>query len=199
MTSKEVNISDILRTADVYRWHSVKTLRKQSNAEHMYLVTMLGNKLATRVYPEISLEEKFTLSQWLLIHDVPESMTGDIATPVKRYLESFFPVGQNPLDDLEGLICPEYKSWKDKVTNTPLRRIAKLADLIEMWVFLKEEGIDQYAAKIQLNIYNGITDMVTESQKKYPELNWMEAINFCGEIKECEGTHIEFEWHHEEM
>lgn len=191
--------ADILRTADVNRWHAVKTLRPQSNAEHMYLVTWIGRLIAKRIYPDMTMEENYTLLMWLMVHDVPESITGDLPTPIKRYLERYFPEGVDPLDDLESEICPEYKFWKSKVKGTPLRRIAKLADQIEMVIFLQEEGIGKYAKTIQERLSKSINNLIVESHEKYPELKWLEIHNFLSEIAASEGTHIEFEWNHQQL
>jgi 5'-deoxynucleotidase len=133
-------IQDIARSATVTRWHSVNCLRYPSIAEHSYLVTMYAREILKRINPNATAEEKLLLLEYSCFHDLPEVLTGDMATPVKRQLESMFPEGQSPLDLIEEALCPEYKELKHEVANTYLAVIAKLADVLEAVKFIYVEG-----------------------------------------------------------
>ena len=192
-------IGDIFRSTDISRWHAVKTLKNQNNAEHQFLVIWIADILSKRIYPQISERQQLDLLRYNLGHDIPEALTGDIASPTKRALEKYFKGGENPLDDLESKLCPGYKILKDKVEGNPLRRISKLADLIEMIVFIHQEGVGEYAEKIEKNLYRGVDEIIASSYEKYPELKWNSARKMIEEILKAQGSHLEFEWNASEM
>ncbi|MEG0869278.1 MAG: YfbR-like 5'-deoxynucleotidase [Hafnia sp.] len=144
-------IQDTARASNVGRWHSVPCHRYQSIAEHQYMVTMYGRELLKRIMPSSSVQDRCLLMEYCLVHDLPEVITGDMATPVKLRLESFYADGECPLDKLEVELCQDYADLKEEIDNTPLARIAKLADVLEAIKFIKEEG------KHQSNTYDSIS------------------------------------------
>lgn len=148
-------IQDTARSANVGRWHSVPCHRYQSIAEHQYLVAMYSRYLLKGIKPDHSTKDRLLILEFALVHDLPEVITGDMATPVKRRLESFYADGQCPLDALEVELCADYADLKVEIEDTPLARIAKLADILEAIKFIKEEG------KHQGNTYDSITAMRT--------------------------------------
>lgn len=133
-------IQDIARSSNVTRWHSVNCYRFPSIAEHSYLVTMYSRELIDRIMPKATVTEKLVLLEFSLVHDLPEVLTGDMATPIKRRIESLYPDGESPLDKLEEDLCPDYKFLKAKIKGTPMQRIAKLADILEAIKFIDVEG-----------------------------------------------------------
>ena len=142
-TNKEeavFRIQDIARAGTVTRWHSVNCLRYPSIAEHSFLVTMYAREILKRINPNATAEERLLLLEYCGFHDLPEVLTGDMATPIKRKLESMFPEGQSPLDLIEEALCPEYKVLKHRIANTYLAVIAKLADVLEAVKFIYVEG-----------------------------------------------------------
>jgi len=138
--AKEFAVQDVARSATVTRWHSVNCLRYPSIAEHSFLVTMYAREILKRINPNATAEEKLLLLEFCSFHDLPEVLTGDMATPVKRLLEAQFPDGESPLDMIEEALCPEYKELKHRISNTYLARIAKLADVLEAVKFIYVEG-----------------------------------------------------------
>ena len=60
----------------VQRYHTARTVRSQTNADHSWGVAAL----VAQVYPEAS----STLFRAALFHDVSETFTGDIPTPARR-------------------------------------------------------------------------------------------------------------------
>lgn len=138
--AKEFKIQDIARSATVTRWHSVNCLRYPSIAEHSFLVSLYARDILKRVNPNATAEEKLLLMEFCSFHDLPEVLTGDMATPVKRLLESCFEDGESPLDYIEEALCPEYKELKGRISGTYLGAIAKLADVLEAVKFIYVEG-----------------------------------------------------------
>ncbi len=50
-----------------------------------------------------------------------------------------FPKGTVPIEKIEESLCPEYKQYKHHLTDR-LKRIAKLADIMEAMKFIRSEG-----------------------------------------------------------
>lgn len=146
-------IQDIARAPNVTRWHSVPCYRHQSIAEHQYLVQMYARELLACVMPEATVMDRLLLLEFVSFHDIPEVLTGDMATPVKLYFERHFADGISPLNALEESICPEFKQLSDAIRGTPMERIAKLADILDAIKFIREEG------KHQGNLYESVTDL----------------------------------------
>lgn len=78
----------VCKLSNVKRFAALKLVREYSGAEHSYRVAMLGmfitdeyNSLETTT-TKISCEE---VMRKALIHDLEESVVGDIPTPVKQY------------------------------------------------------------------------------------------------------------------
>ncbi len=138
--NQSMSIQDIARSATVTRWHSVNCLRYPSIAEHSFLVTMYAREILKRVNPNATDQEKLRLYEYCMFHDLPEVLTGDMATPVKRLLESLFDDGESPLDKIEEALCPEYRELKAQISGTYLAAIAKLADVLEAVKFIYVEG-----------------------------------------------------------
>lgn len=114
--------------ADVERWAIVRTIRRQSVAEHSYFVAMMMPRLL-REYgfghrPEMIADA----IEYALLHDRDEVLSGDIATPIKKRMDL------SPLKEMAQTfgvvaVCPE-----------PLVETAtKVLDLFEAAVFLNEE------------------------------------------------------------
>lgn len=166
----EFKIQDIARSSTVTRWHSVNCLRYPSIAEHSYLVTMYAREILKRINPNATAEEKLLLLEYCNFHDLPEVLTGDMATPIKRMLESYFPDGESPLDKIEEELCPEYKELKSKISGTYLGVVAKLADVMEAVKFIYVEG-KSYIQKQEQNreiveSMQQLTRVISESFKE---------------------------------
>ena len=186
-----MNIYDIARSADVTRWHSVPCHRYPSIAEHSFLVTMYACSLTDAVYPSISPEEKLALVQFCLWHDMPETLTGDLATPLKRRLEASFPKGDSPIEKIEESLCPEYKRYKHHLPDR-LKRIAKLADIMEAMKFICSEGKGGVSQHIFQERQKTFSQLVNDSMSQYPELNWQAAESLLDELLNGNPTMIDF-------
>jgi len=186
-----MNIFDIARSADVTRWHSVPCYRYPSVAEHSFLVTMYANKIIDKIESNISQEEKLNLLQFCLWHDVPEILTGDMATPIKRRLEALFPDIPSPIETLEEELCFEYKYYKNKLSDL-LRRVAKLADIMEAIKFIDTEGKGFISKHILSERKKVFFNLITDSKKLYPDLKWHEVDNILDELLNGSPTTIDF-------
>lgn len=135
-------LADIGHSAHVTRWHSKNCHRYPSIAEHSFIVTMMASRLYNLIesFPEPEIElALLKLAMW---HDMPEVITGDLPTPIKRWLETYFKDGINPLEELEGSICQEYREASESVNDKGefLYLIFKIADVAEAYRFIQAEG-----------------------------------------------------------
>lgn len=159
-----------IRLSVVPRWVVIPTIRKQSVAEHCFNVERIARRIAIQWF-EIPPEKIDMVSQMALHHDDDEAITGDIASPAKVILSEKY------LDYVSGL-------WYNNA-DPPLRRIVKLADLMEMHVFLRMEiklG-NQYVREFSYDVYNRMVDLAQEFGKPIQD-----HINiWAGAVSDMEG------------
>lgn len=128
-----MNIQDRLRASSVKRWHIVNTSREQSMAEHAFNVAQIAIELRMRLNPGIIKADCRADVLLALDHDMEEILEGDIPTNAKpnRKLQEFFE--QRPWD------CKHY---------------VKMADLIDMCVFIEDYGIGRHAKAVSVYCWN---------------------------------------------
>jgi 5'-deoxynucleotidase len=158
-----IGIKGIIRTAQVDRWQIVRTSRNQTMAEHSYMVTMIALQIALDF--ELPKHIVADIAGWALVHDTPETITGDVSTPAKKMMG---------FDDT-GLI-PIYDKIKGEVTGSIAKNIVKIADLMEALMFLNTEGVGNHAASVKTGIMIDLNLLVTECRETYPVWNW-EIVN----------------------
>lgn len=189
-----INMKDIGRSGHVTRWHSVRTARPQTLAEHHYLVTMIALEIAQRVYDgALPPDQKLALLEYTLRHDTPELLIGDIPTPAKVHLAAAFGDGPNYLHQLEDSICEKYVAAKAAVANTPLAFIAKLADISDALAFLYVESVNEHGRAIQAKLWRMFGRKLEEAETTYAELNWMSAADVLDELLNGMDNQIAFE------
>lgn len=190
-----ITIRDISRTGHITRWHMVRTQRDQTLAEHLYLVTMYAIELAEQILTDFDSDSKLALMSWCLEHDTPEILTGDIPTPAKRRIqESLGTLDLNPLEDLEYSIAnASYKEAKDKIKDSKLEIIAKLADVMDGLVFIHVEGVTEHSTIIEHKLTASFGKVISLGRAKYPNEKWGKAEGILNEILFGRDGQIEFE------
>ena len=146
MRTIDLTVRDVYRAGDVDRWQIVRTARRQSIAEHSYNVAMIVRVLCKRLGcpPDEAVA-------YALVHDLPEVVTGDIATPLKRV------IGEGLLQGVEGHITV----GGDPIdADNQVKWIVKQADLIEAAKFLEENACDEYGRQVLNQIKARLTDPV---------------------------------------
>lgn len=136
-----VTPDEIFAASHVSRFHMVRTIRPQSIAEHSYRVALLATYfcrvLAEELLPGglrdqlLGREFQFEVLDYALIHDIDESMTGDIPSPVKAA------AGPGLKEELDGLF------WGSRPVPAPapeVRWMVKLADIVEGYLFYLGNG-----------------------------------------------------------
>lgn len=131
---------DILALGSVTRWHTLRTQRAQTLADHSARVALLavwlGHQLGSvRFTPD---EELQTL-RLALVHDVPETAFGDVPAPTKALLNIEVAVSYDLV--MDRLFWSERNAenpWDH--TSSIARRLVKVADMLEAALFYWSEG-----------------------------------------------------------
>jgi len=178
-----MNIQDIYRAHHVDRWQIVNVSRTQSLAEHSFNVAMIAREIAIRIGLTSHLAD---ITEWALIHDLPEIATGDIASPLKVYMRNLGD-GEDGVEKLESRISKEYRVTKKAVRETVVNDIVKLADLIDGIRYL-----ELYANKSCIHARETLIGLRTKLQSKVAELktrtevsgvfNWDEAMKVWADL-----------------
>ena len=107
---------------EVERYHAWKTLRKQSVGEHTWQVL--------RIYDEVFGLNDAEVARWILWHDAPELITGDVPFQTKRR----WPKVKEALTEAETVASEELEIIWPELTDLQRARI-KLCDVLEMYEF----------------------------------------------------------------
>lgn len=193
MKKNGLTLKDYTRAGHVTRWHSVRTMRKETLAEHHYMVAILSRELAERIVGEtLSDHDRLLLQDYALHHDDAELLLGDLPTPVKRKLAALTGDG-NPIKQLEREICPRTAQLENAIKTTPLGVICKLADILAAISFITVEGINEHAQTIEHKALKFFHKKVEEGISAYPDLQWQTAHDVLNEVLHGTDTHIEWE------
>jgi hypothetical protein len=91
------------RLQNVPRWSVVPVIRRQSVAEHSFMVAMIARYLATHHADSGSLEFHWVVLLDAMMHDIDEAAKGDSPSPVKEHK----PV--DPTDQIKVVVkCADY-------------------------------------------------------------------------------------------
>jgi len=189
----EITIKDILRTGHVTRWQIVRTARQQTLAEHLYLVTMLSLEIAELInLGPLPDNEKIKLMNWSLNHDVPEVITGDVATPMKKMIKS--KCNEDPFDILDRQMYEVYGDAKDAISGTYIEAVVKLADIMDGIVFLSTEGMGDHASYVRSCLVNTLGRNIQVAKAKWPIHDWLSILDLLGNLAQNNNvSQIEFE------
>lgn len=149
--------ADMLGLADVHRWAVVKTNRPQNVAEHTYNVMVLALEICARLGVDEVMQ--FQCLKWGMVHDVPETLTGDIDGKFKR----MYPELRENLVRAENSSFPWYAN--EAASAPPIAiAIIKLADKLETMLFLMWWGVGPRAGavltELQTVIIQGAVNML---------------------------------------
>ncbi len=195
-TLPRLEFADLARSGHVTRWHSVRTTRNQTLAEHHYMVTRLSNRLAKEILgPALDDSGLLRIMDYASLHDTPELLMGDLPSPLKRHIEAISG-DNNPIHLIEQEIAP----WLGEMREEMRRRnpehllIVKLADLIDALLFIEHEGIGAHAREVGRGLREILAAKVAEATRGYPQYNWSAADRLMDELLHNRvGTKIAFE------
>jgi len=158
----ELTLAQRLRSGHVKRWHMVRVLREQTLAEHLMLVQIVALEAADRFLvatDTIADPKAFRMSvmEWSMWHDMPEVVTGDISTPMKRFMaHSGVP---ELLHAIEKQVDGRFSAL-DRSTSEIVKLIVKFADLYEAIHFLHWEGHGPRATEIERELIGRMADHI---------------------------------------
>lgn len=194
MPIPKINIQDISRAGHVTRWHSVRTLRNQTLAEHHYMVSMLVNKMAKEIPSDpLTDSERLLLIEYAMWHDTPELLMGDLASPLKRRIEEISKIN-NPIEEIEKEIAPWLTNLRGKIQKKPeLYIIFKLADMMDAIVFIFQEGVGEHSKAVMKNLETAFHKKVSSGKEVMPSYNWQIAETILNDLLHATTNQLEFE------
>ncbi len=192
----KLTLADLARSGHVTRWHSVRTQREQNLAEHHYMVSRISNTLAKEILKDdIDAEGLLQITDYALLHDTPELLTGDLPSPLKLHIDQI--CGENnPLEQIEQKIAPwlHRKKMEMKQNHPEYLMLIKLADIIDALVFISAEGIGEHAEKVSSILKKQFSNKLREARELFSEYDWGYAQEVCSELLEKkEASKLAFE------
>lgn len=132
---------DILALGSVTRWHTLRTARAQTLADHKARVALLAVWLGHRLpVGRFGAMDELEILRLALLHDAPETVFGDVPNPSKQALNLI------ELMDFDAVV--EGQFWQARGASNPMatasdlaRRLLKVADVVEAACFYWLEGI----------------------------------------------------------
>ena len=160
---------DMLALSNVPRWAIVDIRKEQSVADHSFRVAVIALELRHRLNLVLPLDEMLLSA---LVHDAEESRSGDIPPEYKTLLTKI-PTPADIFDPNRVLNLRVGIEVGDQI-----RRVVKLADLIEAVTFIKRHGAgDAHTSRIIEYLYSKIK----RSLECAPD--WTDAVyELIGEI-----------------
>lgn len=183
-----LTIKDISRSAHTVRWHIVLTNRKQTLAEHLYLTTMYTSAICDIV--GIAANKRMVAVDWASVHDLPELMTGDIPTPMKRKIDKMAP---GVIKAIEDSVDDGISRVRDAIEGTELEVVVKIADLFDSIKFLSVEGIGEHAATVCNEMQERLYTILRKAADDYPTLEWQNVRELYEELMYGMDNQIGFE------
>lgn len=196
MSLPKLTLADLARSGHITRWHSVRTSRDQTLAEHHYMVTRISNRLAKDIFgPDLDDSGLLQIMEYASLHDTPELLMGDLPSPLKRHIEQISGAN-NPIETIEAEIAP----WLIEIKNGIRQQhpehlvVVKLADLMDAILFIEHEGIGNHAQTVTQGLKEQFKAKIEEAKQNYPNYSWKIAEQLLNELLQNEEqTAIAFE------
>jgi len=161
-----MEIHDILRAADVTRWHIVRTIKDQSVAEHSFNVCMIARAIAKEA--NIADED---ITKAALAHDLDEVLLGDIPTVIKERVRD----GGVNINDL-------YQKVTGRTLTSNMQDVLRVSDRLEAYWWIKTNGLGEHAKLVArdccVRYENTFTDEI--DQQVMVAARIVERKIFCG-------------------
>lgn len=177
MILPKLEFADLARAGHVTRWHSVRTTRDQTLAEHLFMVTRISNRLAKDILgSDLDDSGLLRIMEYASLHDTPELLMGDLPSPLKRHIEAISG-DNNPILSIEQQIAPWLTEMKDEIQreNPEHLVIVKLADLIDAILFIEHEGVGRHAQEVCRGLKDIFREKMEDATRAYPKYSWTVA------------------------
>lgn len=148
MSYHDQRLTDLLALSYVPRWSIVARTREQSVADHTFRVCVILCELAAHMDIALSWSDLW----YAMTHDGAESRTGDVVGIFKHRHTSV----ASAIDKAEIAECP----WMAGVPQPgdSIKRLVKIADLIEGVTFIERWGTGPHARKVAALIERQLRD-----------------------------------------
>lgn len=164
-------LQDLMALQDVPRWTVVKVGRAQSVAEHSFNVAAIALELASRLCPELVGE----VLLWSILHDGPESHTGDIPGIIKKKYNDGW------VSKVEMGECAWFsQSWERSVGV--VQRLVKVADLIESLSYLWLWKVGSHADSVWRYLDGLWPSAVADLAESLPDIDSMCVLAVTREV-----------------
>ena len=151
------NTLTVTRLGHVSRWNIVNTSRQQSVAEHSAIVALLAMRLCEKL--KLGTDIKRQCSEYALVHDMPEALTGDIPSPTKDEIDG--------LDELEHDLIGDGSGY---TTRPIVMSIVSVCDLMEAYLFLAENGVGVHARTVADELRGHLLGLCARREANIPTL-----------------------------
>lgn len=141
---------DILALGSVTRWHTLRTARAQTLAEHKARVALLAVWLGHRLPVALGAMDELEVLRAALLHDMPETQLGDLPNPAKQIVNEY--LGETPGEagaqdfdaQMEAIFWQARGACNPMSTLSPLTSaLLRVADVLEAAAFYWVEGITE--------------------------------------------------------
>lgn len=181
--------ADLMSLSDVHRWNVIKTLRSQSVAEHSFNVAVIARELMHRLRPSAGYMDLYNLLWWSLVHDAPETYTGDLDGKFKRE----HPRVSGAVADAEHVEFPWLESDRHSAGEHVIA-IVKLADRIEAIQFIDTWGhggrADGVFRELQRLMDESLPDVARVLQQPYEDVLEAAHLVMYQSVNERNGIQI---------
>jgi Predicted hydrolases of HD superfamily len=149
-------LTDLLAISHVPRWSIVPHHPMQTVAAHSHRVAVIYLELCRRLKKDPSLRGL----TWAIVHDGPESRTGDIPGVFKREVNG-------ELEKAERRVC----AWFDDALLPPPadKLLVKVADLVETFTYIRYYGIGPHARLVGDRIWQQLDVLLAAT-------DWMQTV-----------------------
>lgn len=149
---KELGMRELMRMSDVRRWHTVAVAREQTLADHSFRVALIALRLYWHQSGGADNSEVAALLTAALLHDAPEVHLGD-PPPLGKF--DRFAYAEH---DLAQTLPDGFPKNPPPSPNTAA--LIKVADRIEAWLWIRENGIGDHAKEVTVRCLNVMNDAV---------------------------------------
>jgi len=170
----------IARSGSVDRWQIVRTARKQTLAEHSFMVAMYSLILADKL--GISENKRYNMVLHALHHDLSEIFTGDISSVAKDLIRSGSKHSDaDPLECLDQVL-PVACNIKTRSSPEAIA-IVKMADYIDAITFLHVERLSNHGKEVIKKLKGKSKHYCQQLESAMPNYQW--SIAFAEVLEEA--------------
>jgi hypothetical protein len=148
----DFSLQEVAHLSNIKRWAIARMNRTQSVAEHSYNVAMIAGAIVDAIPSNVKSNglREYVIN-WALVHDLPEVYTGDIPTPMKKYISE-------GVDAMEEAMFPLYAEMK-RHKSDEVSAICKAADIMEATMYCRTHCDDPRCSDIASEMSDILGDM----------------------------------------